>query len=52
MIGFISDKIGRKPFIVIGSIGLFMSGDSGLHADQQRHDRFDLRRPADAWPCC
>ena len=24
LIGFISDKIGRKPFIVVGSIGLFL----------------------------
>ena len=24
LIGFISDKIGRKPFIVVGSIGLFI----------------------------
>lgn len=42
IIDLLSDKFGRRPFIVVGSIGLFRPGHSGVHADQQRCAGVDL----------
>lgn len=48
IIGLISDKIGHRPLIIYGSVGLFFLANAGLHANRRWQDRLDLFRFAEA----